>query len=652
MFQRIINLFISLFLFFLPIYFLPIGNTLIDSDKQTLLVFSTLLLFLIFTIKVITQRKITFVKTPVDLLLLALLIAFIFSTLFISPNKIESLTNPMGMGTILAATLLFFILTQINFKSQISNLKFLVLSSSLVSLFILIQQFTIDNKQLVISNLSPLGGLLPSFSFLLPIAVYLGADWVMLLRRPSGGDPSGRLPGVAKSCAGRCMVKRLLKGVIFILILSALTFCAFHLATDQKPLFIPFRFGWSIMMETYKNIPNFLLGVGPANFVSAYTLGKPAVLNSTPLWNAVAYSSTNFPLTLATETGIAAVIIFLLIIIKTFLFPQNPNFQKNSIPYFAALLTGLFLQLIFPSNVALFTLTLILLALACPKKETRQFTIDNRQLAIYLIIPLIFIVLFLFFFQGNIYLSDIYYRKALAAVSSQNLFEANNQSVSSVNRNQRSERNLLLASQLSLESAKSLSQGPNASASAQQISSLLQQSVSYARQATTLNPQNSQNYAQLAQVYQTMIGGVKNAEQLALDALSAQMRLDPTSPQPKLAAGGLLLSAGQLDQAYLLFSQAIDLKPDWNNAHYNLANLYLQTKNYQAAVTELQSTLALTPTDSEDYKKVQKDLQTVKSLLPNEATPSTSLGTSPSAGSGQAPSAEATPSAKSQKPSK
>lgn len=633
MLNRLIRLTFTLFLFLLPLYFLPIGGTSIESDKQAIVVFFSLFLFLLFTVKITVEKRITLVRTPLDFLLLFFSLTFLASTFFSAPNKIESLASPMATGTILATTLLYFLLTQVFSSPQpicltgrqtTYNLQPLIFSSSLVSLLVLLQQLPIRNSQFVIRNLSPLGGPLPTFSFLLVVSVYLG-----------GEITQSYLRGEDKNLRG------FVKLFSFLLITSTVILSAFHLATDQKPLLLPFAFGWNIMMEMYKNIPIFLLGVGPANFITAFTLGKPAALNLTPFWNAVAFTSSNLPLTMATEVGSIAVFIFILLVIKVSGFFNFRKEGENS-PAKISLLAALFLQFLFPSNVALLTLTFILAALNSPKWETGKLNLPSSTLIS--LFPFIFLIPL--FFQGKIYLADIYYRRSLVSINNQRVADAFGFSQRAIRLNPASDLYYSFSSSLSLNIARNLAQEKEATESGrqQQIAQLTQQAINHARRATELNRLNSQNWTQLASVYQALIGTIRGAEQLALDSLNQQILLDPTSPQPKLTAGGLLMSAGQYDQAQFLFNQAISLKPDWNNAHYNLAVLLSQKQNYQAAAAELQTTLDLTSSNNQDYKKVQQELSQLQNLLSQQATPS--------AGSGQAPSAEATPSAKNQKTSK
>ncbi len=85
------------------------------------------------------------------------------------------------------------------------------------------------------------------------------------------------------------------------------------------------------------------------------------------------------------------------------------------------------------------------------------------------------------------------------------------------------------------------------------------------------------------------------------------------------------MTAGDHETAALLFRQAINLKPDWNNAHYNLAVLYAKTGNYNFAIVEFLKTLSYTPSDSPDYAQVTSDLQSLQNLLNQPSSPSAQI---------------------------
>jgi len=607
MIDKLINLVISLLLFLLPLFFLPLANSPVDHDKQIIVVLFTLILFVLFIVKTATEKSIRIIKTPVDLFFILLPILALISTYLYAPNKTESLLAPMSAGTILTASILYFVLTNLATNPKKNILSPLVISSGLVAIITIIQQFKL------IPAVTPLGGMLPTFTFLLPVGLFLAVKTAVSLEKHQTNSKNASLAGLFKS--------NLVETVSLFLIVCALTLTGYHLLTDSKPIILPFIFGWAILMEVYKNFPNFLLGVGPNNFSYAFTVGKPAVINSTPFWSAIATTSTSFFLTLATEVGAIGGILYLVVARRLLSIPKREEHQNIAKAYSIALISTLILQLLLPTTITLFILMVILLALAVEKKEVKTFTLPDSVS----FVGVIFVILALgaLYFQGKSYAAETYYRMSLNEINSKNVNKAYEYSLKALSTYPYSDRYYSLNGAISMNMASLLSQDKDATDSAKQkdISSLTQQAINSAQAAVSLNPANSQNYGQLYQAYQPLIGKVQGAEQQALDVLNRQSMLDPTSPQPRLTAGMFFLSFGQLDQAMALINQAINLKPDWNAAHYNMAVALAQSQKYKEAAAELQKAIDYTPQNSEDSKRLQQELEQLKALIPPESTP-------------------------------
>jgi len=616
----------SFFLFIFPLYFLPLGNASIDYDKQVVLIFFSFLLFLFSLIKIFRGKKAVLTATPFDLPLLFFSGIFVASTIFMAPNKVGSLTAPLGTGTILALTFLYFSLTQ----QRTTYFYPLIIPALFISFLVIISQFNLP-------TISPLGSPLSSFLYLLVIGVFLVTH--LALQIPSLKTKKIKL------------LSLLFHAAVTFIILAGSVVSLFRLSTDAKPLILPFSFGWHIMMEVFKNFGRFLLGVGPSNFSYAYTIAKPVSINATPFWNLIPASSSSYFFTLATEVGIFAALFFLFLLIKAISLARISDTK----PVLISLITALVLQFFLPSNIVLLTLTVILLAAAAPRK---QFTLKCLIPSSYIIVPAFLLFGLIIYFQAKIYLADISYRTSISLANNQKLPDAYGLSLRAIDFDPYKENYYLYSGSLAMNLAQNLAGNPNATDSARNISFLSGQAVNDAQAAIRLNPLSSSSWGQLASVYQTLIGSVTDAEQFALDAYNREFALDPVSPQPRVAAAGLLLSlssakdaspsarANLLSQAYSLLLQAVNLKPDWNTTRFNLAQLFLQNKDYPAAAAELQRTLDLTPADSEDYKNVQKMLDQVKPLLPGESTPSASPSPRRSLDEGGQPPRSSSPSPK------
>lgn len=597
MIERLIKFTTIIFFLLLPLYFLPLSQYGVETDKQALLIFTTLLFFLFWIIKTFKEKKFHLIRTPFDSIFLLLSFIFLASTIFSAPNKIDSLIHPMGSATIVFLTFFYFLLNQFTPLKLGIIIAPLLISSSLVSLLIIIAQF-------VSINFHPLGDSFTVLLFFTPLIVYTLVDLLLHLR------------------SHLVFKKLIVKITPFILFLSTAIISLYRLFTDQKILVLPLSFGWSIMLEMYKNLSYFILGVGPGNFQYAFSLGKPASINQTDFWNLITSFSSSFLLTLATEVGVIAALLFIVITIKILrLWTSKLNISK---PYLLSLITSLILQIILPGNISLLILTFILLAAVVPKWESKKISVSP-----ILPISLIGLIGLIFYLQTRFYLSDIAFRLIPQTLNNQTFQDADLYLKKAAGFNPSSHQIYAAAGALNWQLANLALSDNTATDSAQNALNYFQNAISQTNQAIKLNSKNSQYYGQLARIYQSLIGRVTDAEKWVLDAYIEQIALEPNSPQPKVALGTAFITMRQYDNAYFYLVEAVNLKPDWNNAHYNLANLYYQSGNFPKTAAELQNTLNLTPADSSDYQRVKSELEQINSLITTAATQSATRSATP-----------------------
>jgi tetratricopeptide (TPR) repeat protein len=591
---------IYIFLFLLPVFTLPFTDPAGDTDKQVLLVLFSFVLFLFALWKIIRVKKCEIIKTAYTIPLFLISCLAVLSAIFQSPNKTDAFFLPFSAATFVACFLLYISMVQITstFKKPISFAP-LYLGTLLSSLYILVIMLVPKGAiPSFLMRFSPYPNLLSAVTFPALVISLMGTEIYKLFK-----------PHPAK--ISNFPIKKL--SIIipaFLLSSGAILVSLYHLLTDQKPLLLPFTSAWPLMLEAYKNLQVFFLGVGPANYSYAYSLGKPLTVNATQFWNLIASSAGQFPLTMATELGIIAGIIFFYICYQIL--------RSFSVPLIVCALLLIFL----PANLPIFILFVILLALSAPKQILTTVHLSPKAVfmpAVYTAVITTLIILGAAVWFGKNYAAELFYRNAFSG-------KTYDQSRASVDRaisiNPDTDRYYSLSSQISLQIAQTLSQNQKSSESAALATSYASRAVSDAKTATSLNPTNSQNWGRLAAIYQMLIGTADKADQFALDAYLKQFSLDPASPQPKVQAGGLLLNAGQFTSAAQLFSQAVNLKPDWNNAHYNLALTLVQLKQFDQAQKELETTLVLTPKDTVDYKNVEKNLNDLKDLIAKSSSPS------------------------------
>ncbi|MCA9389947.1 hypothetical protein KC571_00935 [candidate division WWE3 bacterium] len=174
----------------------------------------------------------------------------------------------------------------------------------------------------------------------------------------------------------------------------------------------------------------------------------------------------------------------------------------------------------------------------------------------------------------------------------------------------------------------------------QDIIQLVQQSIREVQIITqTLNPANALNWQVRGRIYQSLLGVARGADQWALQAYQQAILLAPNDPQLRVDLAGLYLTLainGQQDEgtqgqapdetaptvpdtkaanllrAEAVLQNAINLKSDYPNSHFNLAVVYQEANRYDLAVRELQTTVSLLSEDSPDYDQAVKLLEDLK----------------------------------------
>ncbi len=137
-----------------------------------------------------------------------------------------------------------------------------------------------------------------------------------------------------------------------------------------------------------------------------------------------------------------------------------------------------------------------------------------------------------------------------------------------------------------------------------------------------MNPQKVTNWQNLASVYRQIINVAENAPVWAISTYQQAIIRDPRNPALRLDLGGIFYLFQNYAEAQRLFEQAVSLKPDWSNAHYNLAWAYYQQGLYQPAVEQMQIVVGIIDPakQAEDFKKSQKDLEDFKKKLAEAQT--------------------------------
>ncbi|HUV72367.1 MAG TPA: tetratricopeptide repeat protein [Clostridia bacterium] len=594
--------------FFLPLIFLPYFTDGFDFGKQIFLLLACLVVFLVWTLQTISEKKLIYKKSHYLFPVLLILVAFLASTFVNSSNKTQSFAAATGAGAVLISTLLYLLLNSLGKRKTILYSLLgsgLVLSLLRVVLFLGDFSFPLNYPSLNLSITkawSPTGSLIAQAVFLLAL-IPLGFSLMYENLRQQ---------------------KLLSAGAIFLLNTLNLVGLglSFHLlTTTAQPILLPQSTAWAIALEGLKNGRFAALGLGPGQFVNAFTSFKSLNFNNTDFWNLRFGSSSNWYYQLLTEVGIIGLVAYLFLGWRIFrdgirVF-RKPRISYTGLASYLALIILLITQFFIPLNFFLLALVFILLAVA---RDEEQVSLDFSAAGGFAFLGLVLPLAFwggTLFFAGKLALANHYFLNSLKAAAQNDGVTTYNLQIKAIQADPASANYRIAYSQTNLALANSLATKQELTDQDRStITQLVQQAIREAKAAVAVDPRNVVAWENLANLYRNLINFAEGADQWALASYQQAINLDPLNPRLRVDLGGLYYSQQNWQQAANLFAQAVNLKPDWANAHYNLANVLREAGDLAGARQEYEVSQSLVPIDSNDYQKVSSELEEVKKRLP------------------------------------
>lgn len=636
MFIKLIDSFISfglaLLFFALPLFFLPFTADRFDFNKQMLLVGITSLLLLSWIAKFILQKTVRLTITPFTLPLFILTLITFASALIQAPNRIEAL---MGRpAAILALLFLSFIATtNLNHLNYLRHLLMSLTASAVVLSALAVYQFF----GLPYITFTPAGSPLTLITFLVPM---LGISVYSALKSTS--------------------FNRAVWGLASTVIILGSGFTAYQLLPGKpsSPVFLPYSISWAIAVDSFKSLRTALLGVGPDNFLAAFSLNRPASFNLTPNWNLRFTTGSNEPLTLLATTGLLGLLSWVFILFILFTHLRLRQADTPAIAISIAIGLTVLIQFLLPANYLLFAISYLLIiaysvwlkisdhpqvhdvvlrlfAAQVIRPDTSyaqvQRTIQNTEVLPWVIgAPLTLAILALWYFGlTRVYAAEASFKQSLDALRANNGTQTYNLQIETIRSNPLIARYHRAYATTNLALANALSQqGELSTGDRQNVTQLIQQSIREAKVAAGLNRQDPANWETLATIYRNLINVAAGADSWAIAAYAQAAQSDPLSPRLRLDLGGVYYATGRYDEAIRAFQQATELKPDWANAYYNLAAAYQGKGDNRSALAQLQTVLKLVDPASADYQKVITELQNLQPTS-TPSPPQTSLETPP-----------------------
>ncbi|MBI3366469.1 tetratricopeptide repeat protein [Candidatus Roizmanbacteria bacterium] len=401
----------------------------------------------------------------------------------------------------------------------------------------------------------------------------------------------------------------------------------------------PFSYSWYATVETLKQPKDALFGVGPDNFSTVYNRIKPITYNQTPLWNSGGLSqSRSYILGLWAETGLLGLLALGLIFLVTV--KELLSLSEKGKPSYLLYLTGYLFAVMFFFPPSLPVVFLFFLTLATITHEKNSLSANDTSGKIVFHLPdlpliyggvsilLVILIIVATYLLGRSYVAELYFKKSLDGFAKNNAKIVYDNMRIAVVQNPFIERFRLNFAQVNLLIANNIASKPQDKLSdqdRQNITQAIQAAISEAKAAVALNQQKSTNWENLALIYRNILNIAQGAEIWAISSYQRAILLDPQNPMYRLNLGGIYYSLGSYDEAIKFFEQAVVLKPDWANAHYNLAWTTYKKNDFVRAVNELQNAIMFIDPqkDRVDFEKAQSELEMFKTKLPKQEQQST-----------------------------
>lgn len=605
----------------------PVLADWFDIPKLGFVLVGSLVGLAIWSVKNIVTRKLGLNRTPLDLPIL-MLVAVAFISAALSNNRVVSLTSDPVLYS--GGALMFFLIGNLVSKmSSISALmKSFLFGVAVIGAWSVIQNiYTLaatsmkltTNVVLLSPNFSLTGSPLSQLVLIL-IALPLAIGFYAYCK--DKGQKSDKT------------IVSIILGVLVVGLVASI-----YTVFKNQPFLMPVDSSWRVATGTLgDSIRAAFLGTGPGNYVDAYSIFKPTNMNVGNLWNLRFSTGSNFYFYILTTLGIAGLSSVLLLVIKfarlaraRFGSRSSSALEKGLLAAASvALLTVAFVPAATTTVFAIFIVLGLLMAYykVSEVDVVSQLTEVRNAGEIRLGIGILSLagIVLAGYFLGRIVLADYYMGLSFNSARNNKGTDTYNQQVKAISFNPWSDSYRVTFAQTNLALADSLAGQPNLTDQQKQaVVQLVQQSIREARNAVSLQPQRAGNWENLSLIYRNLINFAQGSDQWAVVTQNQAISLDPVNPRLRLDLGGIYYALGNYQAAAQVFSQAVNLKPDYANAHYNLAQSLKQLKVNDQALAQLQLTASLVCSQDSETADCQRVNAEITELGSTPASPAAGL---------------------------
>ncbi|MGI5840647.1 MAG: O-antigen ligase family protein [Patescibacteria group bacterium] len=637
---RLIKLsYLALFLF-TPLIFTSFNSELFELPKMHLVYFLSSLILCLHLINVLNKYQPLIKKTPLNLPLFLFLISQIISTvLSVDPHtSVYGYYSRLNGGLLsVMAYITLYLIAVIYFDEQFKDriLTITLISGFIVSSYGILEHFGIDKhmwvqdvQNRVFSTLGQPNWLAAYLCVIIPFSLH------RLLR--ASNTKQFITYYLISSNYYLCLLFTKSKSGLIAAAISLLIFFGFHLLWQlkQKKLKANFLFiiisilslsilvnnpikdlifrqvdppsqdvgntinitpsqdirkiVWQGALDLWRQFP--LFGTGTETFAYSYYWTRPVAHNVTSEWDFLYNKAHNEYLNYLSTTGafgLAAYSIFIIAVLLLTYKTLKTEHRSLTLPLLAAFISILITNFAGFSVVITSLFFFVLPALALPKNSNPKNYSKIKPLSFLPLLLLVFLSQKILFS----YLADITYAESLT-LDAQNDYPSALEKISlSLNY----KKDPLYYSKASTMAAKIalMTNDP------EHKQNYINQSVNYSDISVNISPANTNFWKERAQVYYYL--STINSEYFleSIQSLLKVSHLAPTDAKTYYLIGKFLDAVGQKDEAVSYYQQAIVLKPNYDHAYYNLANIYHSKNDWGKTVEYLNLTLQYAPNNVE-----------------------------------------------------
>jgi len=597
----------------LPVFALPYFTSPTVVAKEILIVGGICLIVLIWVIRMVVRGTLSFSVGKFDLGVFLLGVAYLSSTFFATQNKTEAFLLPGTTTFLLGGVFLYFLINQLDQKGKAGAAGALFTSAVFLSLGVLLANLGIFAKIpglpafMKDAAFNPIGS---NISAIILISIMSVFTLGLLIK---GSD----------------IAKKLFFGVSLIIMLIALAASIGGILPGKPQAFkyMNMNTSWQISVDSLKANP--ILGMGPANYLTAFNLFRPLAYNQSDLWQVKFTGASNYYFTLITETGflgLSALIVLLISVYKVLSEKFRVGINKENLGDHVERFSLILLFILFAVLPVAPILLVFLFALLALYSKSEGKTLHLNVAAadsgsrvassipsIIVGVPFLAGIIAVLIFGSKVLSAEATYKRSLEAMVKNDAKGTFDLMTKSVSQNQNVDRYHASLAQLDLALANSIASKKDITdADKTTVTQLVQAAIAEGKATVTLNPGRSGNWEVLAQIYRQIMPFAQGADQFAIQTFTQAVALDPVNPILRIALGGTYYALGNYDNAIDAFKLAVLTKPDFANSHYNLAVAYREKKNYDAAIAEINNVLGLVAKDSQDYTTAKAELENLQ----------------------------------------